>query len=117
MSFLEAYFEESLESSFGVVHRPDFENALRASFRGDSTGDDSIAWYALRQTVLAAGCRIYMSRDPSKTFEDVQNEAWRYFQEALSVLNELIFTPTGLLAVRALVAMVRPRLVSTCSYF
>jgi hypothetical protein len=106
MHWLKAYFEESIEATFGVIYQPEFENGLRAYFRGDSTAEDSIAWYALRQTVFAAGCRIYLSKDTSIPFANIQTEAWRYFQGALSVLNELIFTPTDLLAVRALVAMV-----------
>ncbi|KIW98761.1 uncharacterized protein Z519_00424 [Cladophialophora bantiana CBS 173.52] len=39
------------------------------------------------------------------SFTDIKTEAWSYFQSATSVLIELLFTPTGLLAVRALVAM------------
>lgn len=41
------------------------------------------------------------------SFTEIQNEAWSYFQSAMSALVELLFTPTGLLALRALVAMVK----------
>jgi hypothetical protein len=59
----------------------------------------------LRKTVYASGCRIYLSKNSLMSFTDIQNEAWGYFQNAMSVLTELLFTPSGLLAVRALVAM------------
>lgn len=101
-----AYFEESIEATFGIVHRPDFENSLRAQYRGASIAEDNVAWNALRQTVFASGCRIYHSRSLVKSFHDIHTESWGYFRGALSLLSELLFTPTGLLAVRALAAMV-----------
>ena len=101
----QAYFEDSFDSTLGIVYRPEFESALRAHHRGD-TSEDSVSWFALRKTVYAAGCRIYLSRNTSMSFTEIQTEAWGYFQSAMSVLIELLFTPTGLLAIRALVAMV-----------
>lgn len=89
------------------MYRPEFESALRAHFRGDLVSGDDAPWFALRKTVYASGCRIYLSKNTSMSFTEIQTEAWSYFQSAMSVLLELIFTPTGLLAVRALVAMVK----------
>lgn len=102
-----AFFEDSLASTHGVVYRPEFESALRAHFQGDVVLGADPAWYALRKTVYASGCRIYKSKHTSTSFADIQTEAWGFFQCAMSVLAELLFTPTGLLAVRALGAMVR----------
>lgn len=104
---LEAFFEESPASTLGVVYRPEFETALRAHLHGDLTLGADPAWYALRKTIYASGCRIYKSKHTSASFADIQAEAWGYFQCAMSVMAELLFTPTGLLAVRALCAMVK----------
>ena len=80
---------------------------MRAHLRGDLASGADPAWYALRKTVYASGCRIYKSKHTSTSFADIQTEAWGFFQCAMSVFAELLFTPTGLLAVRALGAMVR----------
>ncbi|OAG42085.1 hypothetical protein AYO21_03539 [Fonsecaea monophora] len=100
-----AYFEESFDATLGIVYRPEFESALRAHLRGDLVSGDDASWFALRKTVYASGCRIYLSKHTSMSFTEIQAEAWSYFQSAMSVLIELLFTPTGLLAVRALIAM------------
>lgn len=92
---------------FGIVDRPEFENHLRDRFRGDLTMGSDPAWYALRNCVYASGCRIYRAKDPSVSFGEIQEEAWRYFQNALSVHGEVLLTCTDLLAVRSLLAMVR----------
>lgn len=109
-----AFFEDSPASALGVVYRPEFEGALRAHLQGDLTLSTDSGWYALRKTVYACGCRIYKSKHTSTSFPDIQTEAWKYFQCAMSVFTELLFTPTGLLAVRALCAMVRPSPTFRC---
>jgi hypothetical protein len=40
------------------------------------------------------------------TFSEAQGQAWQYFENALSVHTELLYTPTGLSAVQALALMV-----------
>lgn len=90
---------------FGVVDRGEFETYLRSHLEGDEIDDP--AWYALRQCVYAGGCRIVLSKDPSNSFSHNQKEAWSYFRNAMSVHTELLYTFTGLMAVRALIAMVR----------
>lgn len=99
-----AYFDESYDAVFGLVERSDFEARLQKHLSGSIIDDP--AWYALRQTVYASGCRICLAKDASYSFSDVQNEAWSYFRNAMSVHTELLFTFTELLAVRALIAMV-----------
>lgn len=111
---LKAFFEDSPASALGVVYRPEFESALRAHFQGDFTLGADPGWYALRKTVYASGCRIFKSKHTSTSFADIQTEAWSYFQCAMSVFTELLFTPSGLLAVRALGAMVRSRRSLKC---
>ena len=100
-----AYFEDSYEALFSVVHRPTFEARLRSHFEHYVSAEDDPSWYALRNTVCATGCRIVLARNHSATFSDAQLQAWQYFENALSVLMELQFTPTGLSAVQALTAM------------
>lgn len=63
-------------------------------------------WYALRNVVYAAGCRIYRSDSPAANFSEVQKEAWGYFSNALSVHSDLLLTKPTLRSVRALLAMV-----------
>jgi hypothetical protein len=105
-----AYFEDSYDAIFGVVHRATFEARLRSHFEHYLSAEDDPSWYALRNTVYASGCRIFLSKDHSTTFSDAQVQAWQYFENALSVLTELQFTPTGLSAVQALTVM-----ASSCS--
>ena len=99
-----AYFEESSEAVLGVVDREEFETCLRSHLEGNEIDDP--AWYALRQCVYASSCRIVLSKDQSNSFSHNQKEAWSYFRNAMSVHTELLYTFTGLMAVRALIAMV-----------
>ena len=68
--------------------------------------EDDASWFALRNTVYASGCRIVLSKQASVTFSEAQSQAWLYFENALSVHTELLYTPTGLTAVQALALMV-----------
>ena len=113
---ISAYFEEAPEAVFGVVDREEFESHLRSHLEGNEIDDP--AWYALRQCVYATGCRIVLSKDQSNSFSHNQKEAWSYFRNAISVHTELLFTFTGLMAVRALIVMVSfldPTILSNCS--
>ena len=101
-----AYFNESYDSTFGVVPRQEFEAQLRLQYETGATDDDDFAWYALRNTVYASGCRIVLSKRQSTSFAEAQAHAWKYFEKALSVHWELLYSRTGLAAVQALAAMV-----------
>ena len=68
---------------------------------------DDPSWYALRNAVYATGCRTLLAKENSSSWTEVQQKSWPYFENALSVYVELLYTPTGLTAVRALAAMVR----------
>jgi hypothetical protein len=48
-----------------------------------------------------------MLKGHSVPFVEAQRRAWRYFENAISVYTELLFTPTGLPVVQALAMMVR----------
>ena len=89
-----------------MVYRPEFEARLHAHFQnGAPSSTDDVAWYALRNTVYAAGCRQILLKDDITSYADAQAEASRYFENALSVHTDLIYGPSGLEAIRALVAM------------
>ncbi|GKZ38319.1 hypothetical protein AbraIFM66950_010449 [Aspergillus brasiliensis] len=102
----QAYFENSFDTMFGVISRPDFEARLRYHLKRNGRPDDDPAWYALRNTVYAFGCRVELSKAScATTLVEVEERAWQFFQKALSVHTELLYLPTGLMAVQALTAM------------
>ncbi|KAL3249815.1 hypothetical protein ABHI18_011498 [Aspergillus niger] len=91
---------------FGVISRPAFEARLRYHLERNGLSDDDPAWYALRNTVYAFGRRIELSKAScATTLVEAEESAWQFFQKALSVHTELLYLPTGLMAVQALTAM------------
>lgn len=100
-----AFFEECHYAVFGIVERSTFEARLQLQHSHKATYEDDACWSALRNTIFASGCRIVLSKDPSITFAEAQAQAWRYFENALSVHTDLLYTPTGLVAVEALALM------------
>jgi hypothetical protein len=98
-----------------VVNRPAFEARLHAHYEQSGAFDDEPAWYALRNTVFASGCRLEMSKaEYGISFAEAQSHAWRYFENALSVHTELLYSQTSILAVEALCAMVSSPLIPNC---
>ncbi|KAK5051556.1 hypothetical protein LTR84_003208 [Exophiala bonariae] len=104
LAYTNAYFEDSFEAYYGAVYRPEFETRLTQHFR-EATLDDDPSWYALRNIVYATGCRTLLSKQGIISWQEIQHRSWPFFENALSVYVELLFTPTGLMAIRALVAM------------
>ncbi|KAH0846011.1 putative fungal specific transcription factor [Fonsecaea pedrosoi] len=100
--YTRAFFDEALESSLGIVHRPWFEAQLRAYFDGAVTDTDP-TWYALRNAVYASGCRIELSK--TSTFQEANQSAWGYFENALSVQTEMLYFRTSIVGVQALTLM------------
>ena len=101
-----AFFEHSHDSVLGVVYRPEFEARLHRFFEENHAHDDDVAWYALRNAVYATGCRCAASVENQKDFVEVQQESVQYFHNALSVQSDLLYMPSGLMAIQALVTMV-----------
>ncbi|KAJ9614387.1 hypothetical protein H2200_002523 [Cladophialophora chaetospira] len=101
--YTKAYFEDSFEALFGVVYRPEFEARLGEHFKGSCEDDPS--WYALRNVVYATGCRTYLAKQKSCSWTEAQHRSWPYFENALASQFDLLYTPTGLAAVRAIAAM------------
>lgn len=101
-----AFFECSLDVVFGILHRPSFDAKLRESFETGTLGPEDAAWYALRHTVYATGCRIALSVDESSaSFSEASTQAWRYYENALAVHTDLLYGKTGLMSVQALILM------------
>ena len=98
-----AYFDVALDASLGILHRPWFEQQL-ALYLSGANADTSAAWYALRNVVFAAGCRIELSQ--SASFQVASQQAWAYFENALSVYTKLLFYKTSIVGVQALTLMV-----------
>lgn len=104
-----AYFDKCYDRIFGIVHRSTFEARLRHHFssaKQPQHPEEDVAWYALRNIIYAAGCRCALAECNTVSFVEAQAEAFRFFQNALSVYVELTFTYTGLTAVRVLILMV-----------
>jgi hypothetical protein len=106
--YVEAYFGESRDTVFGIVSQPMFESRLRAFFEHDlnHSSDKDRSWYALRNAVYAVGCRQLLSREKPGPFLIGNGHGWEYFQNALSVHTELIYSRSDLMAVQALAVMV-----------
>lgn len=102
-----AFFEHSHDSVLGVVYRPDFEVRLNLHFQTSDLQDEDVAWYALRNAVYAVGCRASGAMEGTRSFAEVDQESLHYFYNAFSVYSDLLFTASGLMAVQALLVMVR----------
>lgn len=93
---------------FRVINRPVFEARLRGTFNKDETSVDDPAWYALRNTVYAAGKRQLLNNSPAQlSFSHIQSKCWPYFENAMAVYSEILFSRVEILGVQALIAMVR----------
>ena len=113
--YCRTYFELDPDTAFGIVHRPTFENELRTHFGKDDHNSDrepDPGWYALRNAVYAAGCRIIEMRNAIKGTKTnaMSNQSWKYFSNALSVHSDLLYYRTSLMAVQALAMMVSQHL-------
>ncbi|KAK4499510.1 hypothetical protein PRZ48_010025 [Zasmidium cellare] len=95
------YFSNSPEAAFGIVNQTWFNARLQAHF--DHARDDS-AWYALRNALLAAGCRIYLSR--SAGFREAKRASWALFENAMACLPNLLLYSSSVIGVQALTLMV-----------
>lgn len=102
-SVLIAFFESGYEAAFGVVQRSWFEARLRLHFTNGKSDEDA-SWFALRNIIYALGCRYEMSAN--STLLEISRASWPYFENALSVHIDLMFLPSTIFGVQALVLMV-----------
>ncbi|KIW30214.1 uncharacterized protein PV07_05973 [Cladophialophora immunda] len=100
--YVKAYFEFAAEAPFGLMDQARFESRLQAHFAG-ALNDDDPAWFALRNTIYAAGARIELSRAGS--YRHACEVAWTYFANALLVHTELLYFRTSLSSIQALAVM------------
>jgi len=104
-----AFFEESFEYTVGLVQKAPFEARLHEHLQQGPSAANDVAWYALRNTVYAIGCRIHLSAEGRpEAYVTARQQSWRYFENAMSVHTELLFMRTNTMAVEALLLMVRP---------
>jgi len=99
-----AYFNESFEATYYTIDQSAFEERLRHHYT-DAHATRDPGWYALRNVVFASGCRIEQFKTCAWT--EAQSRAQVYFDNALSVEADLLHGTPGLIAIQALVAMVR----------
>lgn len=101
--YTEAFFQRSPENAFGIVERPWFELRLRAHLNG--TRSDDKVWYALRNVIWAIGSRIVLYKKPD--FQNASHTSWGFFENALSVIADILFFRASMVGVQALILMVR----------
>ena len=99
-----AYFADAPEVVFGAVRRDLFQPRFEAHLAG-SKKDNNPAIYAIRNAIFATGCRIKMA--PVVGYSKAAEMAMGWFENAMSVHTELLYMPTTIIAVTALVIMVR----------
>lgn len=67
--------------------------------------------------MYAFGCRALLARDPAVSFHTAQRQAWRFFENAMSVHSDLLYAPTTLMAVQVLTLMVLFPILLVNSHF
>ncbi|KAJ5624438.1 hypothetical protein N7510_000747 [Penicillium lagena] len=100
-----AFFDHTHDPVLAVVYRPEFEAQLRLHFQRPRSPDEDVAWYALRNAIYAVGCRAAASTGNAKDFHQIQQKSLKFFHNAFSVYTNLLYMPSGLTAVQALVIM------------
>lgn len=117
--YVRAYYELDLDACFSIANRQTFEGRLRTFFEkrkaGDTTLDQDASWYALRNAIYAAGCRMQAVRTHGPSSNVLLSRSWNYFLNALSKHTELMYCRTSLQAVQALAVMVGES--SSCAHF
>ncbi|KAF2164487.1 hypothetical protein M409DRAFT_25365 [Zasmidium cellare ATCC 36951] len=94
------YFSNAPEAAFRIVDQAWFNARLKAHF--DHARDDS-AWYALRNALLAAGCRIHLSKTAG--FREAKRASWALFENAMACLPNLLLYSSSMIGVQALTLM------------
>lgn len=100
------FFESSPDALFGIILRSDFEARLRETFKRGPSAVHDPAWYALRHTVYASGCRIALSiNETPVSFNNARKQAWRLYENALAVHTDLLYGRTDITTIQALLFM------------
>lgn len=102
-----------------MLDQDELEQRLRLHFENDMQQSPSIdkAWYALRNTVYALGCRVALSLESGPAgYAESRSQSWRYFENALAVATDLMYGRAEVTSVRALILMVLPRFSSRLGF-
>ncbi|CZR53549.1 uncharacterized protein PAC_03428 [Phialocephala subalpina] len=99
-----AYFRE-FETVFSFVCRTAFEADLRAYFNPNAKAPECPASYALRHVVYAGGKRSIIKNNSAAAFDEIHAQSWPYFENALYVHTDLLYSKCSITAVQALMAM------------
>lgn len=107
-AYVKAYFDLDPEAAYSIVSRQSFENRLRAHFseRAECDTDHDPGWYALRNAVYAAGCRMQAVQQNAPSPAILLTRSWNFFLNALSKHTQLMYCRASLIAVQALAVMV-----------
>lgn len=104
LTWTQAYFKQDSHIVFGIIVESLFYEHLRLHY--ESGAKDDPAWYAIRNTIFATGCRFTLSEDDSPaSYAEACRQAWGFFENALSVHTELIYYQTSFTAIQALLIM------------
>ncbi|CAH0024658.1 unnamed protein product [Clonostachys rhizophaga] len=89
---------------FPVLDRAKFLSQLETYGTRQSISKNP-SWQALLSAVLASGCRAALSAETAEAFKKSGQEAWGYFQNALSFEPRIAHGSTDLMAVQAIAIM------------
>ena len=102
-----------------IFHKPTFDAYLEKQYSSDPPTDP--AWYAAFNIVLAISCHLDTPHAPATSGHGARIHAgWKYFQNTVVVLTELLLRNTDLMGIQAMLGMVcvdllRP--VFPCCFF
>ncbi|CAH0058694.1 unnamed protein product [Clonostachys solani] len=103
IKYVEAYFD-TVQVIFPVLDRDKFFSQL-ATYGTRQSISENPSWQALLSAVLASGCRAALSAETAEAFKKSGQEAWGYFQNALSFESCIMHGSTDLMAVQAIAIM------------
>ncbi|KAF8251868.1 hypothetical protein K440DRAFT_647294 [Wilcoxina mikolae CBS 423.85] len=107
-SLLVRDFFRGFNMLFPLFHQPTFEAFFERQYSNDPPVNSG--WYAAFNVVLAISCRLRVSHPPSHEPAAVPvgshiSEAWKYFQNAATVLTELLLRNSDLMSIQAILGM------------
>ncbi|CAG9981767.1 unnamed protein product [Clonostachys byssicola] len=103
VKYIEEYFD-TVQVIFPVLDRAKFFSQLETYGTRQSISENP-SWQALLSAVLASGCRAALSAETAEAFKKSGQEAWGYFQNALSFESCITHGSTDLMAVQAIAIM------------
>ena len=103
-----AGFFDRFNVLFPLFHKPSFDAYLDKQYSSDPPTDST--WYAAFNIVLAISCRLHTLHTPATSGDGSAipriHDAWKYYQNAVVVLTELLLLRTELMSIQAMLGMV-----------